>query len=123
MKCTKCGYEHHRGMSATARLESARDAQQAVWDDVYRAVRLWALLWPSHVSRAANAVKATRGDDWTHVICVHTPKGNLYWRISEAKADEFFPNWPNCQPCDKSATTAERRKRMLDIALSDIPPL
>lgn len=121
MKCARCHYDPPRGKSATARMESARNAQQAVWDDVYRAIRLWAQLWPSHVSRASNAPKHAKEDDWTHVVCIHTPKGNFYWRISEEKADEFFLDWPNCEPCKRAMNTSERRAHMLNITPTDIP--
>ena len=92
-----------RPSSTTARLESARANRLRVIDEKLQLVSLLSRVWPSHLS------PTTRGGAWSHVVCIHSPAGQLAWRLTDdemplfAHLTETATDWDKHSAEDKAA--------------------
>ena len=79
-----------KGPSVSEKLESARANRYKVIHER----NLLILALAKHAGFEAHLVKPAinqpgMGDDWTRVLCLHTPAGQLHWRLSPEDQADF----------------------------------
>ena len=70
--------------TATARLQAARSNRLKLIDEKLRLVALLSRVWPSHLSQTAG-----KDANWKHVVCVHSPAGQLAWKLTDDELPLF----------------------------------
>lgn len=103
--------------SATQRLEAARENRYKVINE--RNLLLLALIkasgWTAHLEPT---VRTVTGDTWARVLCVHTPAGQLTWKLSDADREAFghlqMASAPHYDGCGASA----KLERLISLGVS-----
>ncbi len=78
--------EERRVLSATERMERARDRTHAVRRETMAFVSLLCRMYPSHRCKAEREQKT---NDYAIVVCVHTPAGQMAWKLTEDEHKRF----------------------------------
>jgi hypothetical protein len=104
-----------RGPSVSEKLESARANRYKVIHER----NLLILALAKHAGFEAHLVKPAinqpgAGDDWIRVLCLHTPAGQLHWRLSpDDQAD--FKGLPTLKRSDWDGARAKEKAQRLEL--------
>jgi len=104
-----------RGPSVSEKLESARANRYKVIHER----NLLILALAKHAGFEAHLVKPAinqpgAGDDWIRVLCLHTPAGQLHWRLSpDDQAD--FESLPTLKRSDWDGARAKEKAQRLEL--------
>lgn len=66
-------------------------------------------LWPSHVA-------PSKYGGWPWTVCVHSPAGQLAWRITDEERTTIFAHLPMQASDWDGHTTAKRTRRLQELA-------
>lgn len=107
--------QQRRGPSVSDKLERARANRYKVIHER----NLLILALAKHAGFEAHLVKPAinqpgAGDDWLKVLCLHTPAGQLHWRLSpEDQAD--FKSLPTLKRSDWDGAKAKDKAGRLEL--------
>lgn len=74
-----------KGLTVTERLERARANRYKVIHERNQIIK-----WAIKASGAeAHVLKVDDPGTWTAVLCIHTPEGQLHWKLSPEDAKDF----------------------------------
>lgn len=96
--------------STTERLEASRATRQRIADREILYAAILSRLWPSHL---AEPLTAQGNGSW--IVCVHSPAGQLAWRVR----DDEIPLFKHLQRTDndgKGYTFDDKMVRLLHLA-------
>lgn len=102
--------------SGRKRVESARKSREGALEE-----RTLMLAWiarhllPKHTAHIAPA-RADSGGMLPWVVCIHSPRGPMAWRISDLEVRAYFSQLP-IEACKHGVVTREDKlKRLADLA-------
>src|SRR5262245_17209526 len=71
--------------TATKRMNGARRRTEQTRDELMAFIALLTRMYPAHQCEAARA----QDPEYSYVVCVHTPAGQLAWKLSASEALRF----------------------------------
>jgi hypothetical protein len=96
--------------TATERMEAARNAKRSAIDRELLLVSLLSRVWPSHL---AEPRKPQRTFTW--IVCVHSPAGQLVWRVSDEELS-LFDHLERRENHGKDYQAGDKLARLLHLA-------
>ena len=108
-----------KGPSVSEKLESARANRYKVIHERNLLLRILIAHagWDAHLVPAASPETGT----WDRVLCIHSPEGQLHWKLSEADQEDFegiaveTPRKDHYDGC-KSAQKVERLETLAGVS-------
>ena len=99
--------------SATHRMEAARNTSQRIISERNRLVSVLAALYPSHLCDIST--EANPDAKFTAIVCIHTPVGQIAWKLPETEIGLFkgLPRKPNDWD---GHTTEQKHERITALA-------
>ena len=101
-----------------AGLRQAKDAAYAERDKLVSAL---SKVFPSHLCRHP-VTDETWENDWRWIVCIHAPTGQMTWHIHDSE----LPQFSHLEKLDNhwdGHDTAEKYRRLADLARSPVPEL
>ncbi len=102
-----------KGLSVSEKLDRARANRYKV---IHERNLLILALAKHGVGCSAHVVPTTDPGTWKHVVCLHTPAGQIHWRLSPEDCQDFkgvlafdkTTDWDGCNATEKG----ERLERL-----------